>query len=93
MEKDQRMYATDNLGIAAFLALNGLSHVGTELHPGKYGKKRAFFIFDDEAGLGPSLEKEFVRSKEKLYKDYLTHFRTVASKTMDGEKILVSRRF
>ena len=89
---ENQVYATDNLGIAAFAALNGLSHVGTELHPGKYGKKRAFFIFDDEAGIGPSLEKEFLRSKEKLYKDYLTHFRTVANKTMEGEKILIQRR-
>ena len=75
-------YMTANLGIAAYMALNGLSHRVTERHKNSRGKSFALFVFDDPSGLGPSLEFDYTTSREKQYRDFINLFRNMAEKTI-----------
>ena len=78
-------YETDNLGLAAYMALNGLEYVGTRQGLGKNEKLKVFFQFNDIAGAGPILEKDFLISTEKRFRDYLFFFRGEVDKGMETQ--------
>ncbi len=80
---DKQYYTTDNLGLAAFVALNGLKFKCMELCQDR-GKKKAQIVFDDISGIGPSLEREFIGSREKMYRDLIFFFRNKIDETMRG---------
>ncbi len=80
---DKQYYVTDNLGVAAYAALNGLKFRCAEAQQDR-GKKKVLMVFDDDAGLGLSLEREFIGSREKMYRDLIFFFRNKIDETMKG---------
>lgn len=68
-------YATDNLSLCPYLDLNGLRFVKAEISFGRYDKPVVSFIFEDELGVGKDLERAFIRSTEKKYRDLLLFYR------------------
>ncbi len=81
----KNVYETDNMAVAAYVALRGLSHVETREGLGKGDKLRAVFVFDDAAGIGPELERDYYKSKEKHFRDLLFYFRNEAEKINRGQ--------
>lgn len=73
--EDYGVFETDNLGVAAYVALRGLSHCGNRKGEGKGGKFKIFFRFDDPGNIGQALERDYFTSKEKQYRDLLFFFR------------------
>ena len=64
-----KLFKTDNLSLAPFLLINGLKFVKTDECQGKNNKKRTFFVFEDPAGVGKDLERSFLNSPEKRYRE------------------------
>lgn len=68
-------FKTDNLSLAPYLLNHGLRYLYTQFGIGKNGKQRIIFVFDDENNIGKDLERSFLNSDEKRYKDALHYFR------------------
>ena len=75
MEIKKNVYETDSMAVAAYVAKRGLSHCGTREGLGKGEKLKAIFQFDDPAGIGSELEKDYYLSDEKHFRDLLGYFR------------------
>jgi len=91
--KVNSVYETDNLGLAAYMALNGLDYVGTKLGVGKNEKLKVYFQFNDIAGAGPTLEKDFLISSEKRFRDYLFFFRSEVDKGMEQKDGSIAKNY
>lgn len=71
----EKIFTTDNLALAPYLLNKGLKFLYTQIGYGKNNKKRIIFIFEDLHGVGKELERSFLNSAEKRYKDSLHYFR------------------
>lgn len=71
-------FRTDSLALCPFLAMNDLNYAGTELD--RHGK--TIFVFDDPSGIGSNLAIDFVKSKERTYKNLWNFFRNELSKKL-----------
>ena len=68
-------FKTDNLSLAPYLFNRGLKFLRTEYGLGKNNKRKVIFVFDDPKSVGKELERSFLNSDEKKYKDSLHYFR------------------
>lgn len=71
----KKLFTTDNLALAPYLLNQGLKFLYTEYGYGKNNKRRIIFVFEDIQGVGRELERSFLNSPEKRYKDSLHYFR------------------
>lgn len=88
---DKTAYETDNLGLAAYMALNGLEYTGTRLGVGKNEKLKVYFQFNDITGASSVLEKDFLISNEKRFRDFLFFFRGEVDKGMEQDNGVVTQ--
>lgn len=72
---NQKTFITDNLALAPYLLNQGLKFLHAEYGYGKNNKRRIIFVFEDAQGVGRELERSFLNSPEKRYKDSLHYFR------------------
>ena len=79
---ENNTYETNNIALAAYLALYGLKYKDVRVGMGRNNTQRVFFVFENEAGVGKELEKEFIQSKERKYRDFLLFFRNVVSESI-----------
>ena len=64
------VFETANLDLAAFLMLEGLKYIGCNVtFDQDYKKPRALIKFADEKGAARDLERIFINSREKQYRD------------------------
>lgn len=77
-----REYSTPNLALAAYCALYGLKYVRTDIGKARNGRDQVYFVFEDEAGIGNELEREFIGSREKKFRDFLYFFRNVVDEAL-----------
>jgi len=75
-----KQFKTDNLGVAPYLEMHGLSYLRAEPGIGKNDKPVVFFIFEDKLGIGKDLELQYMRSNEKKYRDLTFFFRNEIEK-------------
>lgn len=80
---DNKVFKTDSLSLAPYLLNKGLKFIKTEIGFGKNNKKRIIFIFEDPANIGKELERSFLNSEEKRYKDSLHYFRNQIKLSQD----------
>ena len=73
-------YKSDNLGLCPYLEMNGLKYLRAEVGIGKNDKSVVLFVFEDRLGVGRDLERDFIRSNEKKYRDLLFFFRNEIEK-------------
>lgn len=77
------LYKTDNMAIAAYLDLNNIKYIKSEIGIGRSGKSVTYFVFEDEKQICQDLERAFRNSKEKSYRESLMFFRNEVYKMMD----------
>lgn len=73
--EEERTFKTDSLALAPYLLNKGLKFIKAINGAGKNNKRRILFIFEDPANVGKELERSFLNSDEKRYKDSLHYFR------------------
>lgn len=70
MNSQQGVFETANLDLAAFLMLEGLKYIGCKVTvDAEHKKPRALIKFSDEKGSARDLERIFINSREKQYRD------------------------
>jgi hypothetical protein len=76
----KKIYSTDNLALCPYLEMNGLKYLKAELSVGKNDRSVVIFIFEDNLGVGRDLERSFMHSNEKKYRDLGLFFRNEIEK-------------
>lgn len=84
--ENNKIFKTDNLSLAPYLLNQGLKFIETEMGVGKNNQKRILFIFADPKCIGKDLERAFLNSLEKRYKDSLHYFRNQLKICQDKNK-------
>lgn len=67
----ENFYRTDTLALCPYLAMNDLVYVGTEIDD----RNKVVFIFKDPQNIGPELAVQYMRSRERTYKNMWNFFR------------------
>lgn len=81
-----RTYETQDLDLAAFLMSQGLQYLGSELDAeSSYGQPKATLRFADEKQIARDLERVFLTSPEKRYRDVLKFLLREAHRTVKEE--------
>lgn len=71
---EARIFETSDLDLGAFLMLKGLPFIGCQIeYDGKKNKPRAIMRFVDEKQKARDLERIFMTSEEKKYRDVLKY--------------------
>ena len=73
--REESIYETDSLAIAAYFDINGLKYLGCKTGVGRNGSSIVIFIFNDCKGVARDLERSYRNSNEKKYRDSLLFFR------------------
>lgn len=76
-------YSTDNLGLASYLALKGLVFIEAKVEV-IFGKKKVVMFFEDSLGQASILDREYVASSEKKYRDFIFFFRNKIDEALKG---------
>lgn len=64
-------FKTCDLDLAAYLILHDLKYIGLEVAEDEHnGKNKAFFIFEDPKQIARDLNRVFVTSSEKRYREF-----------------------
>jgi len=79
------IFKTDNLALAPYLLNEDLEYLGVEIGPGKNNKQKVIFVFSDIKNIGKDLERAFLNSREKRYRDSMHYFRSQIQKAMNGQ--------
>ncbi|RLD04569.1 MAG: hypothetical protein DRI65_10440 [Chloroflexota bacterium] len=87
MDNTIKEFSTDSLALAPYLFLKGLKYLRAEVSVGKGNRKRIFFVFEDLKGVGKDLEKSFLNSAEKKYKDCWMYLRNQLKIAQDKDKL------
>jgi len=87
--KKESIFATDNLALAPYLFNEGLKYLGLTKGIGKNQKPKIIFIFDDPKNIGKDLEKAFLNSNEKKYRDSMHYFRSQIQKALNNQVVLI----
>ena len=83
MTKQSKIFETDNVDLAAFLAMNDFVYLGckTELDP-ETERPRGVLQFEDPKEVGIDLERVFLNSEFKKYRDQNKYFLREVHKSM-----------
>ena len=82
-ERTVNMYETDNLALCPYLQMNNLKFAGVKAdsEPDKY-----IFMFEDPKMQGSDLAIAFLKSSERMYKNYWSFFRNELAKAEQERK-------
>jgi len=83
-------FITDNLALAPYLFNEGLHYLGLTRGIGKNQKPKIIFIFEDPKNIGKDLEKAFLNSREKRYRDSMHYFRSQIQKALNNQATLIT---
>lgn len=78
-------FRTDNLALAPYLLNEELTYLGIERGIGKNNKPKVVFIFNDPKQIGRDLERAFLNSREKRYRDSMHYFRSQIQKALNNQ--------
>lgn len=78
-------FKTDNLALAPYLLNEDLKYLGVQKGIGKNNKTKVFFIFEDPKDIGKDLERAFLNSREKKYRDSMHYFRSQIQKALNNQ--------
>ena len=71
MQSKINTFKTCDLDLAAYLILHDLVYIGLEVAEDGYtSKQKAFFIFEDPKQIARDLNRVFVTSSEKRYREF-----------------------
>lgn len=62
-------FETNNVDLGAFLMLEGLRYTGCRVEVDRRGEPQAVMIFDDPKEVCRDLERVFINSREKRYRE------------------------
>lgn len=82
-EKSNSCFETADLDLAAYLAHNELKFLGSRVEYDKNQRRaKAVMRFEDPRGVGRDLERSFISSAEKQYRDHHKWFLREAHKAV-----------
>jgi len=77
MDREGNYFITSSFALTAYLELNGLKFVKSELSEDRNKKIKVDFYFHDPDQRGRDLELDFRFSSEKKYRDLLFYYRKI----------------
>ena len=84
MSKTIKEFSTHDVDLAAFLMLQGLKFIESKLDEGTGGKPRVSMRFFDEKEVARDLEKVFMNSDIKKYRDLHKYLLREIHRTLKG---------